>query len=335
MKIHPFAVYQSNDTNHKKLPITTDELYRVTDNKAFPLARELMHKYDLQVLAIRGDTVEASRIYLSREDGFPVCKLFWAKEKEAFAIQNIMVAKERGRNFEDKLTYFAKRVPHLMKTIKEQRLMPESTQDAFRQLFISDIRECVLGLSRTFGDIRKSVMLDGQVTHDLLKIVLNNRSAASLSKESMVLVQDALDKYDDIDSMRAKRVEELTEVFNAPMRVAYSDLLGSFMVGKVDLKPVFYSDQDGHSLRELEIAIAEPFMRVNDVTEVPDMIPTMAMLKSQIEQRFPSCMFIGESGFYPDRYAGVVPELRVMGFHKKDKWGNTALLKPSLLFMPS
>jgi hypothetical protein len=336
MKIHPMAVYRIDEVASERFrySLTNDEEQYITSNKAFPLVRELMHKYDLQVLGVRGETIEGANIYLSRSDGFPVCKVHWAKQKESFAFRNIMVCKERGRNFEDKLIYYAKRVPHLMKTIKEQRLMPESTDDAIRQLFISHVRESVLELSHTFGDVYKSARLDGEHVHKLIRIVLDNQSTSILSKESMALIQETLDKYNAIDSIRAKRMEELNEVFKAPMYMAMHDSLHSFLVGKVNIKPTF-GGNDAHSINTFEMNIVEPFVRYRDVTDVPDIIPTMAMLKSSLEQRYPSIRYVGESGFFPEKYKGVIPELRLMSFHAKNDWGNMSLLKPSILLMPS
>ena len=66
--IHTHAAYRMSEHGEEKFPLTADEAYRITDNKAFPLVRELAHKYDLQVLAISGETIEGANIYLSRAE---------------------------------------------------------------------------------------------------------------------------------------------------------------------------------------------------------------------------------------------------------------------------
>jgi hypothetical protein len=336
MKIlHTNAIYRMVEHGDEKFPLTADEAHRVTDNKAFPLVRELAHKYDLQVLGISGETIEGANIYLSRADGVALCKVYWMKNKEAYAIQNVMVTKDRGRDYTDKLTFFGKRVSFLMKVIEEKNLIPKTTDDMFRQVFGSDIYNMLQMFSNTLGEVRKHNMLSGDEVHRLLMIVLNNQSKDTLSKESMDKVKLTLDKYEVVDSMRAKRVEEMREVFSEPLRVVGSDKLGSFLVGKIQLQPEWGHSDDMNNLQSFKMNITEPFKRVNDVVEAEDVIPTMAMLKTHLQQLYPNMEFSGDSGFYPESFKGIIKELNVMAFNKRDSWGNTALLKPSFIFMPS
>jgi hypothetical protein len=336
MKIlHTHAIYRMVEHGEEKFPLTADEAHRVTDNKAFPLVRELAHKYDLQVLGISGETIEGANIYLSRADGVALCRVYWMKDKEAYAIQNVMVTKDRGRDYTDKLTFFGKRVSFLMKVIEEKKLIPETTDDMFRQVFSSDIYNMLQMFSNTFGEVRKHNLLTGEEVHRLLMIVLNNQSADTLSKESMDKVKLTLDKYGVVDSMRAKRAEEIREVFTQPMRVIGNDALGSFIVGKIHLQPQWGYGDDMNDLVSYKMEITEPFKRVNDVVEVEDVITTMAMLKTHLQQLYPNMTFKGDSGFYPESFKGIIKELNVMAFNKRDSWGNTALLKPSFIFMPS
>ena len=336
MKIlHTHAAYRMTEHGEEKFPLTADEAHRVTDNKAFPLVRELAHKYDLQVLAIAGETIEGANIYMSRADGIPVCRVYWMKVKEAFAIRNVMEAKDRGRDHEDKLIFFGKKVNFLMKVIEEKKLIPKTTEDMFRCVLGSDIYNMISQLSNTFGETRKHAMLTGEETHRLLMIVLNNQSKDTLSKDTMEKVLVTLDKYEQIDSMRAKRIEEMREIFSKPLRVVGHDALGSFMVGKVLLQPTWGDGDSGGELQSYRLEITESFKRVNDVMEVDDAITTMAMLKTHLQQIYPNMTFTGESGFYPESFKGIIKELNVMAFNKRDSWGNTSLLKPSFIFMPT
>ena len=336
MKIlHTHAAYRMVEHGDEKFPLTADEAHRVTDNKAFPLVRELAHKYDLQVLGISGETIEGANIYMSRADGIPLCRVYWMKDREAYAIRNVIVAKDRGRDYEDKLIFFGKRVSFLMKVIEEKKLIPETTDDMFRQVFSSDIYNMLQMFSNTLGEVRKHNSLTGDEVHRLLMIVLNNQSKDTLSKESMDKVKLTLDKYEVVDSMRAKRAEEMREVFAQPMRVIGNDSLGSFMVGKIHLQPQWGYGDDMNDLVSYKMNITEPFKRVNDVVEVEDVITTMAMLKTHLQQLYPNMTFKGDSGFYPESFKGIIKELNVMAFNKRDSWGNTSLLKPSFIFMPS
>jgi len=333
--IHTHAAYRMSEHGEEKFPLTADEAYRITDNKAFPLVRELAHKYDLQVLAIAGETIEGANIYLSRADGIPVCRVYWMKNKEAYAIRNVMEVKDRGRDYEDKLIFFGKKVNFLMKVIEEKKLIPKTTEDMFRCVFGSDIYNMLQMFSNTLGEVRKYNTLSGDEVHRLLMIVLNNQSKDTLSKDTMNKVLVALDKYGEIDSMRAKRIEEMREIFNKPLRVVGNDALGSFMAGKVALQPTWGDNDSMGELQSYRLEITEPFKRVNDVMEVDDAITTMAMLKTHLQQLYPNMTFKGESGFYPESFKGIIKELNVMAFNKRDSWGNTSLLKPSFIFMPT
>ena len=66
--VHPFAAK------------ITDE--NVVTNRAFPLVRELAHKYKLSVIALSERLNRSLDIlYMAREDGIPVCKVFLWKRK--------------------------------------------------------------------------------------------------------------------------------------------------------------------------------------------------------------------------------------------------------------
>jgi hypothetical protein len=187
MKIlHTHAIYRMVEHGEERFPLTADEAHRVTDNKAFPLVRELAHKYDLQVLGISGETIEGANIYLSRADGVALCRVYWMKDKEAYAIQNVMVTKDRGRDYTDKLTFFGKRVSFLMKVIEEKKLIPKTTDDMFRQVFSSDIYNMLQMFSNTLGEVRKHNLLTGEEVHRLLMIVLNNQSVTPYQKNQSI-----------------------------------------------------------------------------------------------------------------------------------------------------
>ena len=319
--VHPFAKKISEES--------------VVLNKAFPLVRELAHKYGLSVIATR-ELIEAdhNELYMAREDGIPVCQVFFMPDKESFAIRNCMNNKERGRSYEDKLTFFGKKVSFVMKTIEKENLIPTSTLQFITSVFGDHIKYGIDSFSDAYGEIRKTGQLTGEMVHQVIEIALGNRHVSTLSAESMSKVQLALDKYREADKTREERKRELANVFSNPLWAILYDKTDSFCIGRLSLVPK-WSDDANTSASQLDIAIVEPFKRVADVTEVPELIPTMTMLKVAIEQNpyANTKTFVGESGFFPHGYEAVNTELQVIGIRGGSRWERRALLDPKLLLV--
>jgi hypothetical protein len=320
--VHPFA---------KKV---SEEI--VVLNKAFPLVREMAHKYGLSVIAMNETlSPELSSLFLAREDGIPVCKVFYMVDRESFAIRNCMVMKERGRTSEDKLTYFGKKVSFVMKTIEKEGLIPTTPLHFVTHVFGSQIGSGVDSFSESYGEVRKGSHLNGDIAHELIEIALGNRHLSTLSSESMNKVQYALDKYRAADKTREERKKEVTEVFSAPMWAIIYDSTDSFCIGKLNLTPHWGDGAYTTSAQSLDIQIVEPFKRVADVTDVPELIPTMTMLKVAVQQNdsIRDKRFVGESEFFPYDFERVIPELRVIGMRSGTRWDRRALLDPKLLLV--
>jgi hypothetical protein len=323
-------------------PFVADKISeeQVVSNRAFPLVRELAHKYGMRVIATKPYARDESQahtlaeLYLGRDDGIIMCGVVFDIEKESFAFRNSLVRKERGRSDGDKLTYTGKKVNFLMKTIAQHNMLP-SASEFFTKIHGRHIRNCVDALGGQFGDMRKTAnLIDGEITHRLMEIVFGNQTLSSLSSESMDKVQSAVDKYRHIDKMRIERQREMYEVFDRPVWMVYYDSTGSFGVGKIKITPKWagmYSD----NLDGVHLELVEDFKRIKDPTEVGELIPTLAMLKTHLQQHRPDREFLGESGFFPKDYESVSPELRVMGYHAGDRWDRAVLGQPKFLIIPT
>jgi hypothetical protein len=319
--VHPFAAM-----------ITDDD---VMTNKAFSLVRELAHKYKLLVLAkSKANDPEYNELYMAREDGIPVCKVFFMRDKESYAIRNCMTEKDRGRSRDDKMTYFGKRIPFVMKAIEKEGLIPKDTLALLEATTKYNIKSAVDSLSSSYGEIRKSASMSGEIMHDLIEIALGNRHVSTLSAESMTKVQSVLDKCRAADKTRAERQRELHEVFGSPMWVIIYDTTDSFCIGKMKLSPTWNGVSDT-TPASLDMEITEDFRRVADITEVTELIPTMVMLKTSIEQARPDIKydFAGDSKFFPRNWNSVSTELRAMAVDCSSSWSNNGLLKPRLLMV--
>ncbi len=312
--------------------LITEESIR--DNEAFPLLRELNHKYGLRVIS---RTTNYTKLMLADEQGFPIATIWKDKHTDAYNIRATMVAKDRGRHWEDKYTYYAKRISHLMKVIEKEGLLPNNSEEFINRTFGMNIRGAIMRISEPYGEIRKSSgYFNGEEIHTLLKIVLNNRSIDELSKESIAKVKDTFDKYAQVDIMRDKRRTEMAEIFTKPMSVLMRDEMG-FMAGKLVLEPLWANDVES-SLVSSRCTIAEPFKRIKDVDECVDLIPTLTMLKVYMQEKMSRNndgvkIHHGESGLFTNIGDSYIQELRTVGFDENGRWTHSGILKSNWLFI--
>jgi hypothetical protein len=326
MSIHQTYLHPVADNT-----IITEEVIR--ENEAFPLLRELTHKYGLRVIS---KTIGRNAgLLLADEQGFPIATIWKDRQTEAYNIRATMVAKDRGRHWEDKYTYYAKRISHLMKVIEKDELLPKNSEEFINRTFGMNIRSAIIRISEQYGEIRKSGhYFSGEEVHNLLKIVLNNRSLDELSIESITKVKDTFDKYAQVDIMREKRRTEMVGMFSKPMSVLVRDEMG-FMAGKLMLEPLWASDVES-SLVSSRCAIAEPFKRINDVDECVDLIPTLTMLKVYMQEknRNPDVkLHHGESGLFTNIGDTYLPDFRTVGFDENGRWTHSGILKSNWLFI--
>jgi hypothetical protein len=80
-----------------------------------------------------------------------------------------------------------------------------------------------------------------------------------------------LDKYNEADRIRVKKLEEVDRFFNNPFYMIGADSFGHFIVGKVKV------------VGDKEYEIVEQFKRYKDITERDDLIPVMTMTKLAYE----------------------------------------------------
>ena len=314
-------------------PIWTEE--HIHQNAAFPLLREITHKYGLRVIDVAIPTSSHNnRMLLADEQGFVVASIWKDKSNETYNIRSVASQKDRGRHWEDRFTYYAKRISSLMKTIAKECLIPSDTTNAIKLMFGNNIRSCVQNISNEYGTIGKSnSMFSGDAIHELLQIVLNNRSIESLPKESIANIKDTFDKYEQIDNIRVKRKEEMTAMFSKPIAVATYDDVG-FMYGKLKLTPTYYSSRvDDAGVSTVDVEIVENFRRLRDIEEVSELIPTLTMHKVYMQEKNSDYKFVGDSGLFPEKAVGYVPELRVASFTDNERWGQTAILKSTWMLI--
>jgi hypothetical protein len=311
MLVHPKAVDNISEAS-------------VVTNKAYPLLRELVYHYGVQVIGYshmpHTDNMDVARLIVAWKD-VPVGGVYYDMNTKQFAFRSVMTPKERGRTHEDKYTYVATKVSVLMRSIKKYKLMPESVDDLINAQYRNDFYAIPHFVARSFTGKTKHNQLTSEETHTLLNIVFNNQGVESLSKQSIDKYKSLLDIFIDVDKVRAKQTDELMDIFSNPVWAIGYDKTNAFIVGKMRFD--FELDSD-HDLVNIRFKVDTPFVRAKDIDHIQELIPTLTMTKVHMQQhhqdKVTSFGFVGESQLVPKRLEMYIPELRVVGC-RVDGWG--------------
>jgi hypothetical protein len=296
----------------------------VITNRAYPLLRELVYHYGVQVVGYshmpHSDNMDVARLVIAWKE-IPVGLVFYDMNTQQFAFRTVMAPKERGRTYEDKYTYFASKVSVLMRNIKKYKLMPDSVDDLVATQYRNDFYTVPIMVSKSFDGKYKSNKLDCDEIHTLLNIVFNNQGTHNLSRESIDKYKSLLDIFDGVDKVRAKQTEELQDIFSKPVWAIGYDKTNTFIVGKVQFDIAL--DRD-HDVRDVKFSVVNPFVRTKDIDHIDELIPKLTMTKVHMQQyhedKVKAFGFVGESQLVPKRPEMYIPELRVAGC-RVDTWG--------------
>lgn len=268
----------------------TEELVDTLHNDAaFPLVRELCHKFNVKVLTYvqQGDI---RKFQLCLPNGMAVGKA-WAKmesdAKYTYYYRTPYYVKERGRSREDKETLKSTKVSSLVATIKRVGAIPSVPEMNDKKL--SRLQDAVGLLNGAFGNSSKtSSELSADEIQALLCAYLGETPNGNHLTIDIIKCQKVLDKYNEADKVVARREEEYKRFFYNPFYMIGTDEYGHFLVSKVKIV--------GHKQYE----IIEPFKRYKDITEYADLIPVMTMTKLAYQDRSHRL----QSGYIPvtDKY---------------------------------
>ena len=262
----------------------TEELVGYLHNDAaFPLVRELCHKFNLRVLTcvsrhIGDHDLTARKFQLCLSSGIAVGKAWAAVEgvgedaKYVYYYRSPYYVKERGRSREDKETLHSAKVSSLVATMKRIGAIPSIPNMNDRKL--SRLQDAVGLLNGAFGNSSKtSSELSADEIQALLCAYLGETPNGNHLTIDTIKCQKVLDKYNEADKVVVRRDEEYKRFFYNPFYMIGSDEYGHFLVGKVKL------------VGNKQYEIVEPFKRYKDITEYADLIPVMTMTKLAYEDK--------------------------------------------------
>jgi len=240
----------------------------IKDSRAYPLIRDLCFKFGLKVLA-ESDLTGKQAFQLCLTNGMAVGKAFTRTNDEGkleYCYRTPYYKKERGSNDDDKQTLRSTKVASLMATIGRVKAIPlVSTLIDKKMGKLSDAMEI---MQTAMGNHNKATYeLSADEIHALLCSVLGETPSGNHLTIDAIKCKKVLDKYNEADRVRVKKLQEVDRFFRNPFYMIGADSFGHFIVGKVKITG------------EKQYEIVEPFSRYKDITERDDLIPVMTMTK--------------------------------------------------------
>jgi hypothetical protein len=250
----------------------------IKDSRAYPLIRDLCFKFGLKVLA-ESDLTGKQAFQLCLPNGMAVGKAFVrdidnnGSLATEYCYRTPYYKKERGNSNDDKETLRSTKVSSLMATIGRVKAIP--SVDKMLEKKMGKLSDAVEIMQQQMGNHNKATYeLSADEIHALLCSVLGETPSGNHLTIDTIKCKKVLDKYNEADRVRVKKLEEVDRFFRNPFYMIGADLFGHFIVGKVKVTG------------EKQYEIVEPFSRYKDITERDDLIPVMTMTKLAYEDKY-------------------------------------------------
>lgn len=254
----------------------SDELEQSLKNsRVFPLVRDLCHKFGLKVLA-ETDLAGKQAFQLCLTNGMAVGKAY-VRDIDVndsltteYCYRSPYYRKERGRDEDDKTTLHSTKVSSLIATINRVKAIPDIPKLLDKKM--GKLSDAIELMERKMGSTYKSTSeLQADEIQALLCAFLGESPNGNHITIDTIKCKKVLDKYNEADRVRVKKLEEVDRFFRNPFYMIGADKFGHFIVGKVKITG------------DKQYDIVEPFKRYKDITERDDLIPVMTMTKLAYE----------------------------------------------------
>ena len=237
-----------------------------------PLIRDMCHKFGLRVLA-ETELAGKQAFQLCLPNGMAVGKVYAQNTDEGkteYCYRTPYYKKERGSSDEDKQTLRSTKVSSLMATLSRVKAIL-SVDDLIGKK-MTKLSSAMDIMETSMGNTHKSTSeLQADEIQALLCAFLGESPNGNHITIDTLKCKKVLDKYNEVDRIRVKRLEEVGRFFRNPFYMIGADSFGHFIVGKVKI------------VGEKQYEIVEQFKRYADITERDDLIPVMTMTKLAYE----------------------------------------------------
>jgi hypothetical protein len=261
-----------------------DELNKLRASNAFPLVREMQHKFGLKVLH-ETDNARADRTgYMMCHPNGVAVGLVWATktggenhDQLEYCFRTPYYRKARGQDVNDKETVRSIKLSSLMATLKRQgavKDMKELTDSKLRQA-----RSGVSLLQSAMGTSTKQNPFTANEIHALLAALLGESTDGIPVTLDLNKCKNILDNYKEADRIRDVKVEESKRFFKNPFYLVGVDAFKHLLIGKFKMNKI------GESSNECEYETIEDFKRYRTVEDYPELVPLMTMMKVSYENK--------------------------------------------------
>ena len=244
----------------------------IKNHETFPLVRELCFKFNLRVLCETELGGLRSAIQMCLPNGMAVGKVYMGKNRDdqtEFCYRTPYYKKDRGSSDEDKQTIRSVKIPSLIATLKRVGAIP-SVEKMYEKK-MSKLGDAIDIMQTAMGSTFKSTSeLHADEIQALICAFLGESPNGNHITIDTIKCKKVLDKYNEADRVRVKKLEEVGRFFLNPFYMVGADSFGHFIVGKVKLVG---------DVNDKKYEIVEPFKRYADINEREDLIPVMTMTK--------------------------------------------------------
>ena len=260
-----------------------EELTALKDSPAFPLVREIEFKFGLKVLRlcpVRTDHGAQGAFQLCNKSGIAVAKV-WAQPnndgKMEYSYRSPYYKKERGSSSEDKETIRSVKISSLMATLTRHNVVPPHDEMVGKKVAMT--KDAMALMRRHMGESNKSQLMRPDEIHALLAEFLGQDLNSRGLSIDISLCKNTLDKYDEADRIRDKKVEEVNRAFANPYYMVGVDELGHHIIGKFRLSVMDEANN------KFQYETIEPFKRYAAIENYPDLVSLMTMVKVSYENK--------------------------------------------------
>jgi hypothetical protein len=247
----------------------------IKDSRVYPLIRDLCFKFGLKVLA-ETDLAGKQAFQLCLTNGMAVGKVFVrdidnnGSLATEYCYRSPYYRKERGSSEDDKTTLRSTKISSLIATIGRVKAIPDIPKLLDKKM--NKLSDAIEIMERKMGSTFKSTSeLQADEIQALLCAFLGESPNGNHITIDTIKCKKVLDKYNEADRVRVKKLEEVDRFFRNPFYMIGADKFGHFIVGKVKITG------------DKQYDIVEPFKRYKDITERDDLIPVMTMTKLAYE----------------------------------------------------
>lgn len=260
-----------------------EELASLKESATFPLVRELEFKFGLKVLRlapVRTDYGAQGAYQLCNKFGIAVAKVWSVKNldgKLEYCYRSPYYKKERGSSTEDRETIRSVKISSLIATLTRHNVVPSA--DVIVTNKVARTKDAIGLMRRAIGDSYKTQELSPTEVHALIAQFLGQDLDSRGLSIDINKCKNTLDKYDNIDRIRDKKVEEIRRAFANPYYMIGVDELGHHIIGKFKLVLIDEAND------KFQYETVEPFKRYTTIEDYPELVPLMTMVKVAYENK--------------------------------------------------